>query len=603
MSRTQADGNKKVFLALTALEAFWDTTRPIVFLGEWCLLHGRRSFWEPLNGQLLETPFNTAEAAHAAYVYLHALYERALPIVGKVLNTFHGKQYSDRYWRIVLGPWLRLYLSVCYDRYSHLKQALEQYPDCDTLVLPEASFIVPSDTLDFAWLVKEDSFNLQIYTKMLAAEGRTFPCGAPIVHASAHANFIDRSWKENALNAIAKIIVGLVAKKEQSIFLRNSYFPKSFEIRLSVKTAGRVLPILRPLTKPSLPPENRDLRRNLPKIEIGQGEFERCLSALLLSDLPRSVLEGYSSINQDASQVYPKSPKAILSANAWHCEETFKQWAATSAEKGTLLMGTPHGGNYGGPANMFFEDHETAIVDRYYSWGWERKDCAAEVIPFPATKLVSRKKIGASNQKSGILWATTSEPRYLIQFSLPPKFFHEYLRWQSRFAKALHPNIVSALRLRPHREDQGWSIAQRIAECIPGVAIETWDLPFQESLVNCRLYICDHLSTTFAEALAADKPTLLFWNPEANRLRPEAQPYYDLLKKSGILFDTPESAAAAADQIYPDVEAWWNDPDRQNAVKIFCERFARNASGAIELWTAEFRRIAAMPGPKVSRKG
>ncbi|MCG3110384.1 MAG: LIC12162 family protein [Candidatus Manganitrophus sp. SB1] len=600
MNNAQADRNEKVFLATTALEQYWDTTKPIVFLGEWCLLHGRRSFWEPLHGQILETPFNTADAAHAAYVYIHALYERILPIVGKVLNTLHGKEYSERYWRIVLGPWLRLYLSVSYDRYSHLQCALERYPDCETLVLPEASYAVPSDTLDFAWLVKDDSFNLQIYTKILAAQGRTFPSGAPIVHTSAHGNSADQSWKENALNTIAKIVVGIGSKNKRSIFLRNSYFSKSSEIRLSVKTTGRVLPILRPLTKQSLPPANSDLRKSLPKIEIGQGEFERCLSAILLSDIPRSLLEGYSSINHDVEEVYPKNPKAILSANAWHFEETFKQWAAISAEKGTLLIGTPHGGNYGGPTDMSYEDHETSIVDRYYSWGWERKDCAAEVIPFPANKLVGREKNGASNLKEGILWVTTSEPRYLIQYSLLPKSFHEYLRWQGRFAKTLDSSIVSLFRLRPHREDQGWSIAQRITECIPDIKIETWDVSFQESLANCRLYVCDHLSTTFAEALAADKPTLLFWNPEANRLRAEAQPYYDLLRKSGILFDTPESAGAAVHRVYDDVEAWWKDPDRQDAVKRFCERFARNSPDAIELWTAEFKRIAAVPG---NRKG
>ncbi len=602
MNHTQADRNKKVFLATTALEEFWDTTKPIVFLGEWCLLHGRRSFWEPLNGRLLESPFNNGEAAHTAYQYINGIYEQILPLLRDILNTVHGQCYSLRFWRIVLGPWLQLYLSVIYDRYSDLRRALEQYPDCATIVLPENSFVIPSDTLDFAWRVKEDSFNLQIFTKILTALGKTYPCGARIEHASVY-NFVDRSWKENALNAIAKIYVGVGAKALSPVFLRNSYFSKFSELRFSVKTAGKVLPMIRPLTKQSLPPDNEDLRKNLPKIEIGHGEFERCLSAILFSDMPRSFLEGFCRVNHDAKHVYPKNPKAILSANAWHFEETFKQWAAMSAEKGTLLIGTPHGGNYGGLADMPFEDHETAIVDRYYSWGWERKDCVAEVIPFPANKLVGRKKVGASNRKSGILWATTSSPRYLMQFPLLPKFFHEYLFWQGRFAKTLHPKIVSALRLRPHREDGGWEIAGRIKECIPGVTIETWDVPFQESLANCRLYVCDHLSTTFAEALAANKPTLLFWDPQANKLRTAAQPYYDLLRKSGILFDTPESAGVAVNQIYDDVETWWNDPERQNAVVAFCERFARNSPDAVELWVAEFKRIAAMPGPQANRKG
>lgn len=603
MSTIQADGNKKVFLATTALEEFWDTTKPIVFLGEWCLLHGRRSFWGPLNGQLLESPFDSGEAAHAAYHYINEIYERILPLLGNSLNRLHGKHSSERYWRIVLGPWLQLYLSVAYDRYSHLKRALEQYPDCDTLVLPEDAFVVPSDTLEFAWYIKEDSFNLQIYTKILAAMGKTFPSGVRLVQASAHNKFIGHSWREKALSLIGKIYAGVGAKSAESIFLRSSYFSKFSEFQFFIKTAGNVLPMLRPSAKQSLPLYNTDLRKNLPKIEVGDGEFEQCLSAMLFSDMPRCFIEGFYDVHRNAQNTYPKNPKAILSANAWHFDETFKQWAALSAEKGTLLIGTPHGGNYGGPTDMPFEDHETAIVDRYYSWGWERKDCAAEVIPFPASKLVGRKKIGASNLKSGILWATTSEPRYLVQFPLLPAFFHEYLSWQSRFAKSLDPKMVPALRLRPHREDGGWGIAQRINECLPGLAVETWDVPFQKSLADCRLYICDHFSTTFAEALAANKPTLLFWDSQANKLRPEAQPYYDLLRKSGILFDMPESAGAAVNHIYEDVETWWNDPERQDSVEIFCERFARNAPDAVELWTVEFKRIAAMPLPKANHIG
>jgi putative transferase (TIGR04331 family) len=113
--------------------------------------------------------------------------------------------------------------------------------------------------------------------------------------------------------------------------------------------------------------------------------------------------------------------------------------------------------------------------------------------------------------------------------------------------------------------------------------------------------VCDHLSTTFAEALAVNKPTILFWNPETNRLREAARPYYDLLKRGGILFDTPEGAGRAVNQIYDDVETWWNDPERQNTVETFCKRFARNSPDAIELWTAEFKRIAAMPRPKANR--
>lgn len=593
-----------VFLATTALEEFWDTTKPMVFLGEWCLLHSRRSNWRPLNGQLVASPFDNAKTAHAAYHFVDEIYERVLPLLADALNTIHGTCYGQRYWRIVIGPWLQFYLPVIYDRYSHIKCALEQYPDCTTTVLSGRSFVVPSDTLEFVGFIKEDSFNLQIFTRILTSLGKTFPCKeAQIEQKSIYGKLGGRSWMHKAIGYLSKLYAGAGAKVFQSTILRNSYFSRAIEFQLLVKTTGKVLPIAGQLTKPITPKFDSNVRTKLSDIWLGDTEFEQCLSAMLSSDIPMCFVEAFVDVKREAQNAYPNSPKAIFSANAWYYDEHFKQWAAESAERGTLLIGTAHGGAYGGWVNFPSENHETAIVGRYYSWGWERADCVAKIIPFPASKLVGRKKINASNLKTGIVWATTTSPRYLRQFPSLPIFFHEYLSWQCRFAKALHRKIVPLVRLRPHREDGGWDIVQRLSKYIPNASIETWEVPFQKSLVNCRLYVCDHMSTTYTEALAANKPTILFWNPQTNELRPEAQPYYDLLRKNGILFDTPESAGRAVNQIYDDVETWWNDPKRQNSVEIFCERFARNSPDAIELWAAEFKKIAAMPRPKANRAG
>ncbi len=596
----------QVFLATTALEEFWDTTMPIVFLGEWCLLYRRRSFWEPLNGQLLQSSLNSVEAAEAFYRYVDIIYERTLPILGETLNAIHGTRHGQRYWRIVLGPWLQIYLPVIYDRYRHVERALAQYPDCTSMTLSENLFVTPANTLEYGCLVKEDSYNLQIFTKIFAVLGKTFPCkGTQTVEATSLDTFISNSWRHKVAGYLGKIYAGLSARLFQTVFYKGPLFSKASEFYLFMRTTGRAIPIYGQLTKQKNEILDSNIRQNLKNILLGDSGFERCLSLMLYYDMPKCFLEGYGNLSNEVRNTYPKSPKVILSANAWYCDEGFKHWAAASAEKGALLVGTPHGGAYGGIAYMPAENHETAIVDRYYSWGWDRTDCAAKVIPFPATKLLGRKKIRATNLDTGILWATTSLPRYLLvnEVASFPAFASEYILWQERFAKTLHQKLVPALRLRPHREDGEWGVAQRLKECLSSLSIETWDLPFQESLSNCRLYVCDHCSTTFAEALSVNKPTILFWNPEINKLRQDAQPYYDLLRKSGILFDTPESAGEAVNRVYDDVETWWNYPERQNAVEIFCERYARNAPNAIELWAAELKKVAAMSRHNANRVG
>jgi putative transferase (TIGR04331 family) len=593
MNNTQADETKKVFLATTALEEFWDTTKPIVFLGEWCLRYSRRSFWEQVDGELLVSPLVNDETAYASCRLVNKTYEDLLPLLGKALNSMHGTQYSERYWRIVVGPWLHFYISVVYDRYLHLKSALEKYPDCITAGLSQESFVAAADTLEFYYHLSEDSYNLQIYSKILTFLGKKFPrknieSARSHLYENAHPN----SLKTKLVNAITKSYASLTAIITEPIVLRQSYFPKPVELQLLLKSVGKVVSIWAPSTKQPRFQYDPRLRQGLQPIFIGSSEFEKCVSNMLFSDIPICFAEGFHALHAAAHGSYPKKIKAIFSATGWYFDETFKCWAAASADKGVKLLGTQHGGNYGGHLDAFSEDHEAAIVDCYYSWGWERTDCAAKVIPLPASKLLGRKKIIANNQKYGILWATTSSLRYLLEFPYLPNHYNTYLSWQCRFARILSSGIVSVLRVRPHRDDCGWDVVLRLKECIPGVLIETWDIPFQKSLENCRLYVCDHLSTTFAEALSANKPTILFLSAKANKLKPEARPYYDLLQKNGVLFDTPEDAAAAVNSVYADVETWWNAPERQAAIQVFCEQFARTSPDALDLWAAEFKRIA-----------
>lgn len=587
----------RISLATTACEEFWDTSRHILFLGQWCLLHERRSFWQEIGGELLTSPYaDNQNAGHDCYRHVNSIYEKILPVLGKRLNEIHAVNHGQRYWRIVLGPWLQFYLSVIYDKYIHLKHALELAPDLTTTVLAEQSFVVPNDTLDFANFLHDDTSNLQMYTRILTALGRNFP-SREVVRADINTglNVNTQSWKQRVLSCFARVFIGMHARADRSIFLRSSYFSKFFELQFIFKTRARVLPLREPMHRHSTSFFDSRMRESLHALDFGGGEFEQCLSRILPSDMPKCFLELFKPISLEAQHRYPIKPHAILSANAWYFDETFKQWAAASTESGTLLMGTPHGGNYGGLLDTLSEDHETAISDRYYSWGWSRTDCAAKVIALPASKLAGRKKIGADNMKTGILWGGTVTSRYLLQFPGLPFQFFEYMAWQKRFAQKLLPEVFSMTRLRPHREDGGWAVIPRIHEAFPDLKIETWDTPFQKSMDSCRLYVCDHFSTTFAEALAANKPTILFWEPKANALRSEAQPFYDLLRGQGILFDTPEAAGEAVNKIYDDVEAWWNEPARQQAVTEFCHQFARNSSDAIDLWGAEFATVAALP--------
>jgi len=56
-----------------------------------------------------------------------------------------------------------------------------------------------------------------------------------------------------------------------------------------------------------------------------------------------------------------------------------------------------------------------------------------------------------------------------------------------------------------------------------------------------------------------------------------------MLRKSGILIDSPEGATSVVWNIYNDVESWWNDSDRQKTISIFWDQYCRTSADAVDL--------------------
>lgn len=584
-----------VFLATTALEAFWDTSRPLVFLGPWCLpCQGTAA--PAQRARVLASPFAQAGAAEAGYAHVNALYEDMLPLLAAALNRVHGARHPVRYWRIVVGPWLHIYLSVLYDRFRCLEAALAAYPALTTIGLARAAFVTPADTQDFAAFLLEDGYNLQLYTALLAAMGHCFPAaGADMRQAAAYVKSPPGNWKQRALRWVARRYVAGAAASGATVLLKDAHFPKKVLLALCLRRFGRILPSLGAAAAPASAGGQPALRAALAGIALGESAFARCVAAMLPIDLPTCFVEGYAAIGAAAAAHYPRRIKAICSANGWYYDEIFKQWAAGAALRGTALLGIQHGGNYGALAMMPSEEHEVAIADRYYTWGWERAGCAATVVPMPAPKLIGRAARTAS-PGGGVLWVATIAPRYLVQFPWVPADFATYLDWQQRFAGALDGATFARLRLRPHREDNQWQLVERLVASFPQLRVEGWDVSFEHSMRQCELYVCDHLSTTFIEALAANTPTILFWEARSNQLREQALPYYALLREAGILFDDPAAAAAAVNAVMAaGADVWWAAPVRQRAVAAFCARFARTSADALDAWDAELARQLAAP--------
>ena len=109
------------FLVTTATPESWNTKQPMLLLGEWCKFHPKISKIKNKFSVLKKHHCSNEFKIYQNYKYTSKLYEKLLSSLTKTLNEYHGKKYSDRYWRILLGPGLGFFLTLVYDRWVMLR--------------------------------------------------------------------------------------------------------------------------------------------------------------------------------------------------------------------------------------------------------------------------------------------------------------------------------------------------------------------------------------------------------------------------------------------------------------------------------------------------
>ena len=89
-----------------------------------------------------------------------------------------------------------------------------------------------------------------------------------------------------------------------------------------------------------------------------------------------------------------------------------------------------------------------------------------------------------------------------------------------------------------------------------------------------RLIISTYNCSTYQETLAANIPTVIFYDPLYWESADWVKKDLELLKEFGIFHDSAISAANHINKIWNNVESWWNEKELQNVRKIWCRKYA-----------------------------
>jgi putative transferase (TIGR04331 family) len=585
------------FLALTAAEEYWDTSRRIVFLGDWCRLYRRKAHWQQLDHEVLPNVWQTVDQSIAAIAYTGEIYERALAALTDWLNGVHRLSQSTRYYRVLLGNWLMEFVHQAYDKYLSLQAAARAHPGAATWLTAEADSYVALDIYDYYFQITDDRYAHQIYSQILRLLGRTHEARpargalAPIRPAQAAPRLRTRARK--AFFSVLKR--ASQAGRRSRVLITEPYVlygEVPSQIALALRSGFALVMDDLQYPEPAVPQADLAARREL-DLGLRGDEFERLLSRLVALNLPRLYLEGFAAFRRRYAELPIVRTPLFFTANALYFNNYAKLHLAENP--GVRILNMVHGAGYGldcvNPATLY----EKSVAAVTYTGGWSR-DAAERPLPVAKysalRRLVERRHDPASQ---AILFALPEFPRYVHCLYLHPvgsKLTQQTVQGAVAFLQALGADKRALVRVRAHPDASvfGCDAARRILDQVPGPVADDVAVPFAHRLAASRVYVTNHLGTTLFETLAANRPTVFFYDSTVYRIHADAEALFGQLARASILQPDAASAARFVERTFATIEAWWRSPEVQAARASFAERFCRTDERWIAEWIRELPR-------------
>jgi len=576
-----------------------DDDREVVLLGEWCRRTGDDDRLG--NAEVADFPWDDRDLLRGEAASIEGEYEALLEELVARLEAFHCVSWSDRAWRILLGPWVNQFLNVVHDRWASVREAMQRGDIGSFRAVPiDLGSVVPASMMGVDAITTTDAGNHFLYSTMLRDVAGLEPekvGGSPMAvcdwtggrPAAAGPTVSDR-----VLDAYSSLANRLVRNRDALVY---DSFLRWRDVLAVTLMQGQVPHLWRSTSSVDCPDVDMDLRRDL---LAGLGEVVdgastcpdvgTCAEVLLPWMLPASYLEGLEPLLARSGKMgWPERPRVAWTANP-HDDDVLKAYLAEKVESGTSLVVSAHSGQHGMLEWFWMRDHERAISDRYLTWGWGDKDDPKirNIGYFRARKPLEVDHALQPNALM-VLW-TCRQPSLGIKAELLGRQWLDYFEDHHRFVECLPPRIRGSLVVRLHANDRGWDQRRRWSERMPDVELDSGTRPLEELVVTTRVYVSTYLGTNNLESLVMGIPSIMTWRPDHWELRPEARSAFDELQRVGVFHPDPVSAARHLADVWDDVDAWWSDSEVQDVVSRFCANYCPDQRGNVRRISRILRR-------------
>jgi len=550
--------SKKDFLQLTRIKSNLD--RRIYFLGPWC---------KPLNS-IKEVNYVCNLGSKAIYdrnkifKHLKNLGDRIIIDLSSKLNHIHKTNFSEKYWEQVIGHWVYDFLSVISNRWTCIKSLEEKKNSfCAEVVQFNDLDLVTTDYDQFiSYASENDYWNLCLYSLILDTLG-----SISIEKVEVNNPNKSQTLQKKGLH-LKNFLVYLSSffGRKDSLFFSRTGMDRLPEMQFFKKF--RFWDYIVPKTSNY----NPDIRKSITLSIEARNDFEKFVIDIILKFLPKSYIEDFQYLSKLGDKIFPNSPNIIFTSVSHLHSDFFNIWSAKKRLKGAKLIIGEHGGAMRITNHSFSHLFQLQISDKFLSTG-----LSPERGIFQVTNFRLFKKRLLPNSLGDILFISTYYSRYEFELrssSVNPYLLPLFYDETYKLYKNLRKRIRTRIRLRfPKVEIDNSGTKDRLRSQFSETIFDS-ESKFFKSLSRARFAIINYDGTPIFDLLALDYPIIVFINEDYFKYSDSFQETLAELKRVKIFHNERESFMSHIEDIYENVNDWWNNEETINARKKFCLKYS-----------------------------
>jgi len=505
------------------------------------------------------------------------LYDYFLGQLTIFLNKYHNRNYSKRYWSIILGQWLFKFISPVSFRWN-LISSLEKKKYIFLQKEINSNDVIPLGIEDYLKMSNTNYWNHYIYTQIIKHSfsdklrmTKVGKINKNNERDSIYQNLKKTNIKEKLFFYVQKFFNFFPQNKNSLIF--STYMSNLQEMKLNLLTNKSLL--FYKMLRPYLLFEKKNLfninRKNFKKLKSSKDSLENFLSIEILRCLPSSYLENFEKVENLVNKIpFPKSPKKIFTTLGIYRSTLMDRYIARNVENGSSLILAQHGGYYFQEKKHFSSIHEVNISNKYLSWGNIKEK---KVIPIGVIKNVNNSK----KRSNKIILEVRKRNRYTGEIKIDSGFLEtkKYFDNMCTFFSLLKgKKITENLYIKLHPVKSFWQEKNQFLHHNPKLKFLDENKNMIKEINSAKLIIHTHLGTGHLESLAINMPTLILMVNDLSLFNSKSIIYIKKFIKSGILHTSPKSLFKKLESLNNiRIEDWWNNKKRQNLLKNYTKDF------------------------------